>query len=109
MKTLGVSLDYDGHGALVTNFVVRPTLIDQIRGKQMQDDELVKKVYKMMNSEIGENFWITQDGVLTMKGRVCVPDIDDLKRAIIEEAHYLVYAMHLGSIKMYQTIKENYW
>ena len=31
MKTLGISLDYDGFGALLTSFVVRPTLVDQIR------------------------------------------------------------------------------
>ena len=62
-----------------------------------------------MNGEIRENFWITQDGVLTMKGRVYVSDIDDLRRAIMEEAHYSAYAMHPGSTKMYQTIKENYW
>ena len=33
IKTLGVSLDYDGYGALVASFMVRPTLVDQIRGK----------------------------------------------------------------------------
>ena len=33
MKTLGVSLDYDGCGSLVENFVVIPTLVDQIRVK----------------------------------------------------------------------------
>ena len=44
-----------------------------------------------------------------MKGRVCVPDIDDLRRAIMEETHYSAYVMHLGSTKMYRTIKENYW
>ena len=33
MKTMRISLDYDSYGALVTSFVVRPTLIDQIRGK----------------------------------------------------------------------------
>ena len=36
-----------------------------------------------------------------MKGRVCVPDIDDLRRAIMEEAHCSTYAMHSGSTKMY--------
>ena len=35
MKTLGISLDYDGYGVLLASFVVRPTLIDQIRGKQI--------------------------------------------------------------------------
>ena len=59
------------------------------------------KVHKIMNGEIGKNFWITQDGVLTMKGRVCVSDIDDLRRAIMEKTHFLAYAMHLGSTKMY--------
>ena len=49
LKTLGVNLDCDYNGVLVGNFVVRPTLINQIRGKQMQDDELVKKVRKIMN------------------------------------------------------------
>ena len=44
LKTLRVNLDCDYNGALLTNFVVRSTLIDQIRSKQMQDDELVKKV-----------------------------------------------------------------
>ena len=74
----------------------------------MQNDELAKKVHKIMNGEIGENFSITQNGVLTMKGRVCVPDIKDLRKLIMEEAHCLAYAMHLDSTKMYRTIKENY-
>ena len=58
MKTIGINLDYDGYGALVANFMVRPTLVDQIRGKQMEDNELVKEVHKIMNGEIGENFCI---------------------------------------------------
>ena len=61
-----------------------------------------------MNGKIGENFNITQDGVLTMKSKVCVPNVEDLRKLIMEEAHYLAYAMHSGSTKMYQTIKENY-
>ena len=56
MKTMGIGLDYDGYGALIASFVVRPTLVDQIKGKHMQDDELVKKVHKIMNGDIGENF-----------------------------------------------------
>ena len=100
MKTLGISLDYDGYGALLESFVVRPMLVDQIKGKQMKDEELVKEVHKIMNDKIGENFSITQDGVLIMKGRVCVPDVEDLKKLIMEEAHCSTYAMHLGSTKM---------
>ena len=62
MKTMEISLDYDGYGALTTSFMVKPILVDLIRGKQMQNDELVKEVHKIMNGDIGENFWITQNG-----------------------------------------------
>ena len=109
MKTKGIILDYDGYGALVASFLARPTLVDQIRGKSMQDEELAKEVYKIMNDKISENFSITQNRVLIMKGKVCVLDVEDLRKFIMEEAHYSTYAMHLGSTKMYQTIKENYW
>ena len=62
-----------------------------------------------MNGEVSENFSITQDGMLTMRGKACVPDVNDSRKMIIEEAHYSTYAMHPGSTKMYRTIKKNYW
>ena len=52
MKALGLNLVYDGYGALLASFVVRPSLIDQIRGKQMQDEERAKEVNKIMKGEI---------------------------------------------------------
>ena len=70
----------------------------------MKDEELVKEVNKIMNGEIGENFSISQDGMLTMKGKVCVPDVENLRKLIIKEAHCSAYTMHPGSTKMYQTI-----
>ena len=33
MKDFGNKLSYDGYGALLDNFAMRPTLVDQIRGK----------------------------------------------------------------------------
>ena len=36
MKVLRLNLDYDGYRALLASFVVKPSLIDQIRGKQMK-------------------------------------------------------------------------
>ena len=108
MKTLGINLDYDGHGALLATFVVRPSLVEQIRGKQMQDEKLIKEVQKIMDGEIGENFSITQDGMLTMRDRVCVPNVKDLRKLIMEKAHCSAYAMHPESTKMYRIINKNY-
>ena len=35
-----------------------------------------------MNKEIEEDFRITQDGMLAIEGRICVLNVDDLKRVI---------------------------
>ena len=67
----------------------------------MQDDELVREVRKIMNGEIGENFSITQDGVLTMKGRVYMSHVEDVRRLIMEKAHCSAYDMYSGSTIMY--------
>ena len=75
----------------------------------MQDERLVKEIHKIMNGEIGENFSITQDEILTLRSRVCVTDVNDLRKLIMEEAHCSAYAIHPESTKMYRTIKENYW
>ena len=62
-----------------------------------------------MNGEVSENFNITQEGILALRDRICVPDVDDLRKSIMEEAHCFAYAMHPGSTKIYCTIKVNYW
>ena len=54
-----------------------------------------------MNGKICKNFSSSHDGVLTMKGRVCVPNVEDLRKMIMEKAHCSVYAIHPGSTKMY--------
>ena len=61
-----------------------------------------------MNREVSEGFSIAQDRMLTLRGRICASDVDDLRKLIMEEARCSAYAMHLGNTKMYRTIKENY-
>ena len=55
------------------------------------------------------DFAIRDDGALVIGSRLCVPATEELKRQILEEAHSFAYAMHLGSTKMYRTLKEYYW
>ena len=50
-----------------------------------------------------------QDGILIMGNRLCVPDKDDLRREILDKAHNTPYAMHPGTTKMYNTLKQHYW
>ena len=50
-----------------------------------------------------------EDGTVVMGQRLCVPDVGHVRREIMEEAHSSAYAMHMGSTKMYHTLKEHYW
>lgn len=44
-----------------------------------------------------------------MGSRLCVPDMRELKNEIMEEAYCSAYMMHLGSTKMYCTLRDHYW
>ena len=52
---------------------------------------------------------ISNDSTLLYGGRLCVLNVEVLKREIMEEAHNSAYVMHPGSTKMYRILKDNYW
>ena len=54
-------------------------------------------------------FTVNENGVLYYKDRVCVLDGNDLRKAILEEAHNGSFAIHPGSTKMYQDLKMSFW
>ena len=47
--------------------------------------------------------------MLYYKDRVCVPDDNDLRKAILEEAHSGSFVIHPCSTKMYQDLKMSFW
>jgi hypothetical protein len=48
-------------------------------------------------------------GVLWYKGRICVPNVKELKDKILRETHGSAYSIHLGGNKMYHDLKATYW
>ena len=108
LRALGVILEVEDSGALLATFHVRPLLVDQILVGQSQDPQMIKLKEKIEKGKKAE-FQIRDDGVIVNGQRMCVPEYDELKRDIMEEAHSSSYAMHPGSTKMYKTLKEHYW
>jgi hypothetical protein len=49
------------------------------------------------------------DGVLWFKDHLVVPKDFKLHRKIMDEAHCSRYSIHLGTNKMYQDLKTNFW
>ena len=49
------------------------------------------------------------DSVLLYQGRLCVPDVAELRKHILLEAHNSRYSIHPGSTKLYRDLREVYW
>ena len=46
--------------------------------------------------------------MLRYHGMLCVPDVDDLRRQILEETHGSQYSIHPGATKIYRDLQEIY-
>ena len=98
----------ESSGSLLAQFHVRSSLVAEIVGRQPEDSNLQKMLAKAKQGLEAE-FELKTDKAIVKKGRLCVPNISELKGAIQEEAHNSAYAMHPRSTKMYRTLKKTYW
>ena len=55
------------------------------------------------------DFMIDGMGTLRLGTRICVPDVGELRKKTMEEAHFSTYSIHPSSIKMYHDLKDTYW
>ena len=54
-------------------------------------------------------FSADDEGVLWFDGRLCVPNVEELKLTILKEAHDTPYSIHTGGTKMYLDLKDMFW
>jgi hypothetical protein len=72
-------------------------------------DEKVQEIKRNIKEEKSLGFIENNQGVLWYKGRICVPNIKELKDKILREAHNSAYSIHLGGNRMYRHLKATYW
>ena len=51
---------------------------------------------------------MNEDGFLYYRDRFCVPNDNELKKLILEEAHRGSFAMHPSRMKIYEDLKTSY-
>ncbi|XP_075091760.1 uncharacterized protein LOC142171934 [Nicotiana tabacum] len=85
----------------------KSTLVDQVKVKQFDDPSLLKLKEGVLSGKI-KNFALDENGVMRLDGRLCVPNVEDLRRAIMVEAHSSRYSIHPGSTKMYHDLRDVY-
>jgi len=104
----GIRLDETEEGDITAYALAQSSLVAHVKAKQDEDPYLVKLKEGVRSKEITA-FTLGSDGVLKLNDRLCVPDVDGLRKAIMEEAHSSRYSIHPGATKMYLDLKELYW
>jgi hypothetical protein len=86
---------------------VGSSLLQEIRRGQLED-ERVQEIKRTIKEEKPPGFSEDDEGVLWDKGRICVPNVKELKEKILHEAHESAYSIHPGGNKMYHDLKATY-
>ncbi|KAL0347691.1 UNVERIFIED_CONTAM: hypothetical protein Scaly_1785100 [Sesamum calycinum] len=97
-----------GDDLLLATMQVNPSLNDTIKDVQDKDPYLQKLKTKVQAGK-NDQFIIQDDGMLFNGKRICVPNVEELRMGIMQEAHYAPYAMHPDNTKMNRDLRPYYW
>ena len=92
----------------MAKLMARPNMLNQVQEAQKSDEKFFAIVIQNRMGRETE-FSVNEDGFLYYRDRVCIPNDNELKKSILEEAHCVSFAIHPGSTKMYQDLKTSYW
>ncbi|KAM2748489.1 hypothetical protein EV2_027508 [Malus domestica] len=110
LRSTGVELELEDQSeAFLANFQVKPILIDRVLAAQSLDEEIQELVNLRKEGKKKDLRIRGSDGMLMQENRMYVPNNEELKKEILDEAHCSAYAMHPGGTKMYHTIRPFYY
>ena len=91
-----------------SGLIAKSNLLNLMLEAQKSDEKISAIVSQNREGKETE-FSVNEDGFLYYRDPVCVPNDDEFKKSIIEEAHNGSFVIHPGSTKMYQDLKTSYW
>ena len=80
----------------IVNHVVGDELYEQVKDK-LQQQSLEKRY---------EGYKLEEDGLLTYKGRIYIPNVTYLRRVVMDEIHQAPYSGHPGYQKTISTARK---
>jgi hypothetical protein len=87
---------------------VGSNLLQEIQNGPVEDEK-IQEIKHNIKEEKSPDFLEDEKCVLWYKGRICVPNVKELKDVILREAHVSAYSIHPGGNKMYHDLKATYW
>ena len=89
-------------------FEINVDLQGEIIRRQHENVFIVKETRRISEGRQSK-FELGGENSLWFQGRICVPNIPDIKKVILREAHQTLYSIHPGSTKMYMDLKGIFW
>ena len=80
---------------------MQPTIISRILEAQ-QGDEKMKQWFDKASVKEPEEWSVGSDGGFRCRNRLCVPDLEDLRKDILDEAHKSRLTIHPRGTKIYK-------
>ncbi|XP_075479449.1 uncharacterized protein LOC142520334 [Primulina tabacum] len=103
------ALSRKGRGKItLASLSALPCLQETVKLNQDRDPVLTKLKEQVREGK-SQDHQIDDKGILWMKGRLGVPDSDNLRQEIMAEAHKSKFSVHPGSTKMYRDLKNSFW
>jgi hypothetical protein len=87
---------------------VGSSLLHEIQRGHLEDEK-VQEIKCNIKEKKSSSFSEDDKGVLWYKGRICVPNVKELKDKILCEAHESAYSIYSEGNKMYHDLEATYW
>ena len=87
-------------GKTVAELIAKPDLLNRVLEAQ-KNDEKISAIVNQSREGKETAFTVNEDEFVYYRDRVYIPNDDELKKSILEQAHNGSFAMHPGSTKMY--------
>lgn len=93
---------------LLAHGQAQSSLVDSVKKAQEEDTKIHKLKHDVAEGKM-PGLYMDVEGVLQFENRLCVHDVEPLKREILDEAHKSAYSLHPEATKMYQDLKQIFW
>ena len=87
---------------------IQSTLMDKIREAQKTAKEIVE-IKERMSKGKAKGFREDEHDTLWFEDHVYVPNDQEIRKLILQEAHDSPYSIHPGNTKMYLDLKDSFW
>jgi hypothetical protein len=108
IEKLGMEIVIGEVQALMAKLEIKSTLLEDIRMAQEKDEE-INRIKERASKGRVLGFGVTPDGLFRFQNRTYVPNNEEIRKLILEEAHFSPYTVHPGGTKMHQDLKKRFW